>query len=194
MNEWLVIGKIVSTQGIKGEVRVLSYSDFAEERFERKGKRWIAKSETATPEPINLIYGRNIPGKTNLYVVKLDGIDTCDAAEDLRGYLLMVEASDRPKLEQNEYHVTDLIGCKVMHQPTGKYLGIVTDVLPGGNDLLEVERVEDPEAKPEDIEAKEVKKTEKVLIPFVEAIAAIVDIKQKFIEITPPNGLVDHWL
>ncbi len=181
MSEWLVIGKIVSTQGIKGEVRVLSYSDFAEERFERKGKRWIAKSETATPEPIDLIHGRGIPGKTNLYVVRLDGIDTCDAAEALRGYLLMVEESDRPKLEKNEYHVTDLIGCKVVHQPTGKYLGVVTDVLTGGNDLLEVERVVE-------------EKTEKVLIPFVEAIATVVNIEQKFIEINPPNALVDHWL
>jgi 16S rRNA processing protein RimM len=181
MSEWLVIGKIVSTQGIKGEIRVLSYSDFPQERFERAGKRWIAKSETATPEPIDLIHGRGIPGKTNLYVVRLAGVDTCDAAEDLRGHLLMVQESDRPKLDKNEYHVTDLIGCKVTHQPTGKYLGLVTDVLPGGNDLLEVEReVGD--------------KKEKVLIPFVEAIATVVDIAQKSIEISPPNGLVDHWL
>jgi 16S rRNA processing protein RimM len=181
MNEWLVIGKIVSTQGIKGEVRVLSYSDFPEERFEKAGKRWIAKSETADPQPIELKYGRQIPGKTNLFVVRLDGIETCDEAEALRGYLLMVQESDRPKLEKNEYHVTDLIGCQVMHQPTGRYVGLVVDILPGGNDLLEVER---------EVEGKK----EKVLIPFVEAIAVVVNIKQKFIEITPPNGLVDHWI
>ncbi|AFY75403.1 16S rRNA processing protein RimM [Synechococcus sp. PCC 7502] len=177
MTEWIVIGKIVSTQGLKGEVRVLSYSDFPE-RFEKAGKRWISKSETATPEPIELIHGRDVPGKISLYVVKLGGIDTCDAAEALRGNLLMVQDSDRPKLAKNEYHVTDLIGCKVIHQPTGKYLGIVIDVLPGGNDLLEVQN----------------DNQEKVLIPFVEAIAPVVNIREKYIEITPPNGLVDHWL
>jgi 16S rRNA processing protein RimM len=181
MSEWLIIGKIVSTQGIKGEVRVFSYSDFPE-RFVRKGKRWIAKSETDTPQPIDLIHGREIPGKTNLFVVRLDGIDTCDAAEDLRGNLLMVQDSDRPKLDKNEYHVTDLIGCKVIYQPTGNYLGEVKDILPGGNDLLVVER-----------EVENGKK-EKLLIPFVEAIATVVNIEEKYIEILPPKGLVDHWL
>ncbi len=182
MNEWLIIGKIVSTQGIKGEVRVLSYSDFPLERFERAGQRWIAKSETAIPVPIDLIYGRSIPGKTNLFVLRLGGVDSCDAAEALRGNLLMVPKSERPKLAKNEYHVMDLIGCKVMHQPSGQFLGIVGDILPGGNDLLEVERVLEDGQK------------EKVLIPFVEAIATVVNIAEKHIEILPPNGLVDHWL
>lgn len=177
MTEWLIIGKIVAPQGIKGEVRVLSYSDFPE-RFEQPGQRWIAKSEAATPVPIELVRGRDMPGKTNLYVLKLAGIDSCDAAEAMRGYLLMVENGDRPKLAENEYHINDLIGCAVKHQATGKVIGKVVDVLPGGNDLLEVEN--DRQAK--------------LLIPFVEAIAPVVNIEQQIIEITPPMGLVDHWL
>ena len=47
--DWLIIGKIVSPQGLKGEVRVLSYSDFPE-RFETSGKRWIAPSEKVEPQ------------------------------------------------------------------------------------------------------------------------------------------------
>lgn len=46
--DWLMIGKIVSPQGLKGEVRILSYSDFPE-RFEKAGKRWIAASEKEQP-------------------------------------------------------------------------------------------------------------------------------------------------
>ncbi len=176
-NNWLVIGKIVSTQGIKGEVRVLSYSDFPE-RFEQPGVRWMAKSETAKPEPIELVYGRNVPGKISLYVLRLKGVETCNDAEALRGNLLMVEKSDRPQLLANEYRVVDLIGCSVFYQPTGQYLGKVMDVILAGNDLLEVEN----------------DRQEVVLIPFVEAIAPIVDLEQKRIEILPPRGLVDHWL
>jgi len=176
-NNWLVIGKIVSTQGIKGEVRVLSYSDFPE-RFEQAGVRWMAKSETSKPEPVELLYGRNIPGKINVYVVRLKGVDTCNDAESLRGNLLMVEKSDRPQLLDNEYRVVDLIGCDVIYQPTGKYLGKVVDVILAGNDLLEVEN----------------DRHQRVLIPFVEAIAPIVDLGQNRIEILPPQGLVDHWL
>lgn len=177
MTDWLVIGKIVSTQGIKGEVRVLSYSDFPE-RFMEPGIRWLAKSETSVPMAIELIRGRDIPGKTNLYVLKLAGIDTCDGAEAVRGHLLMVQNSDRPKLAENEYHINDLIGCTVKHQATGKLIGKVVDVLPGGNDLLEVENNHQA----------------KLLIPFVEAIAPVVNIVDQIIEITPPHGLVDHWL
>lgn len=60
--DWLIIGKIVSPQGLKGEVRVLSYSDFPE-RFENAGKRWIAASENADPQAIVMLSGREIAGK-----------------------------------------------------------------------------------------------------------------------------------
>ncbi|MEE3716251.1 ribosome maturation factor RimM [Tumidithrix elongata RA019] len=177
-DDWLIIGKIVSTQGLKGELRVLSYSDFPE-RFEQAGKRWICPTETAPRQAVELINGRCLPNKSGLYIVRLAGIDTCDQAEALRNYLFVVPSSDRPTLEPDEYHVSDLIDCDVIHQPTGKLLGKVIGIMTAGNDLLEVQNQDDRQV---------------VLIPFVKAIAPIVDLDRKCIEITPPNGLVDHWL
>ncbi|MDX2255034.1 MAG: ribosome maturation factor RimM [Pseudanabaenaceae cyanobacterium bins.39] len=176
--DWLVIGKIVSPQGLKGEVRVLSYSDFPE-RFENRGKRWIAPTEKSVPQEIMLLSGREITGKHNLYAVKLEGIDSCDQAEALRNHLLLIPASDRPYLEDNEYMIADLLGCQVFDQATGKLLGEVISVMSAGNDLLEVKNLERNEIE---------------LIPFVTAIAPFVDIQQKRIEVTPPQGLIDHWL
>ena len=176
--DWLMIGKIVSPQGLKGEVRILSYSDFPE-RFEKAGKRWIAASEKEHPQEIMMISGREIAGKKNLFVVRLEGIDNCDRAEALRNYVMMISSSDRPHLEHNEYMIADLVGCTVFHQPTGKLLGEVIGILSAGNDLLEVRNLENNEIE---------------LIPFVEAIAPVVDINQKRIEVIPPRGLIDKWL
>ncbi|WP_345961214.1 ribosome maturation factor RimM [Pseudanabaena sp. Chao 1811] len=175
---WLMIGKIVSPQGLKGEVRVLSYSDFPE-RFENAGKRWIAASEKDEPQEIMMLSGREVAGKKNLFVVRLEGINDCDRAEALRNYLMFIPTSDRPYLEPNEYMIADLVGCNVYHQPTGKLLGEVISIIAAGNDLLEVRNPDDEEIE---------------LIPFVEAIVPFVDIKQKRIEVTPPKGLIDKWL
>lgn len=176
--DWLIIGKIVSPQGLKGEVRVLSYSDFPE-RFETAGKRWIAPSEKVEPQEVKMLSGRELTGKKNLFVVRLEGINDCDQAEALRNYVMMIPTSDRPYLEHNEYMIADLVGCHVYHQPTGKLLGEVISIIAAGNDLLEVRNPDNEEI---------------ALIPFVEAIVPFVDIHQKRIEVTPPRGLIDQWL
>jgi 16S rRNA processing protein RimM len=175
-DDWIVIGKVVAAQGMKGEMRVLSYSDFPE-RFENPGKRWLSASEQEMPRPIELLSGRCLPSKTNVYIVRLAGVSDRTGAEALCNSLLMVEKSDRPTLAPNEFLIDDLIGCSVFDQPTGKYLGEVTDILPAGNDLLEVK-----------------KEGRVALIPFVAEIAPVVDLNQKRIEVVPPVGLVDELL
>jgi ribosomal 30S subunit maturation factor RimM len=47
--------------------------------------------------------------------------------------------SDRPVLGEDEYHVLDLIGLEVFNQLTGENIGTVVDIIPAGNDLLEVQ-------------------------------------------------------
>jgi 16S rRNA processing protein RimM len=134
---WLEIGKIVAPQGLSGEVRVYPESDFPE-RFEVPGKRWLLRPGEAEPQPIELLTGRYIQGK-NLYVLKLAGVDNCDSAEELRNCKLLVPESDRPELGEDEYHVIDLIGLSVFMQESGKLVGTVVDIIPAGNDLLDVE-------------------------------------------------------
>ncbi len=178
--DWLLIGKIVATQGIKGEMRVLSYSDFPE-RFEEAGTRWLSLTETPhpqnPPQPQQLLRGRPLVGKQNLYVVKLAGIDTPEQAEALRNYWVFVPASDRPALDEGEYHFGDLIGCTVIHQETSATLGTVISIIPAGNDLLEIQPP-NSESQP-------------FLLPFVAALVPAVDLEQKIITALPPKGLID---
>ncbi len=173
--DWLEIGTIVAPQGLGGEVRVYPDTDFPE-RFEVPGERWLLHPGQTEPQPIKLVAGRYVEGK-NLCVVKLAGINDRNAAEELRNCKLMVKASDRPQLEEDEYYVPDLIGLQVFMQASGELVGTVVDIIPAGNDLLEVQ-LHDQE-----------KKT--VLIPFVKAIATVVDLKAGRIEIDPPTGLLE---
>jgi 16S rRNA processing protein RimM len=176
--EWLEIGKIVAVQGVKGQLRVLSYSDFPE-RFTKPGQRWLRRSPNSSPEAVQLKHGRAIPGKTNMFIIALAGIETRDQAEALRDSLLLVAASDRPELEEGEFHLDDLIGCEVVLQATGQAIGTVQSMFVAGNDLLEVKAIDSEQT---------------ALIPFVEAIVPVVDVANKRIEITPPDGLIDELL
>lgn len=189
---WLEIGKIVAPQGLSGEVRVYPQSDFPE-RFEVPGKRWLLRPGEAEPQPIKLVTGRYIDGK-NLYVLKLAGVDNCDSAEELRGCKLLVPQSDRPELGEDEYHVIDLIGLPVFMQESGKLVGTVVDIIPAGNDLLDVELHQNEEGEGEKNNPNPKSKTKNpksVLIPFVKAIAPVVDLENRRIEITPPPGLLE---
>ncbi|MBD2001205.1 ribosome maturation factor RimM [Leptolyngbya sp. FACHB-541] len=171
---WLEVGKIVGVQGLKGEVRVYPNSDFPE-RFEVPGLRWLLRPEATEPEQIELLSGRYLNGK-GLYVLRFEGVSDRTQAEALKNCRLLVPESDRPPLEEGEFHVSDLLGLEVFDQATQVLVGTVVDVFAAGNDLLEVELSESGSKK---------------LIPFVEEIVPVVDLQQRRVEITPPAGLIE---
>lgn len=197
MSEWIEIGKIVSAQGLYGEVRVYPNSDFPE-RFLEPGTRWLLQPGQSEPQPIELLGGRLVPGK-GLYVLELEGIEDREQAEALRDSTLFVSKSDRPHLEENEFYLEDLIGLKVFNQFTQAVIGVVISLVPAGNDLLEVElypsTVETSEENLGDESStprkKRPSKPKTVLIPFVEEIVPVVDLEKGQLEITPPVGLID---
>ncbi len=177
---WMEIGSIVGAQGIKGEVKVYPNSDFPE-RFERAGERWLWASQDLQPRSIQLTKGYEIPGK-GLYVVQLAGINNRSQAENLRGQMLLLPTTDRPKLSSGEYHSQDLIGLPVFHQVTGLEIGIVADIFSAGHEILVVSAIQSDG------------KTAEAMIPFVKEIVPIVDLATRRIEILPPPGLLELYL
>ena len=167
------VGKVIAAQGLGGEVRIYPESDFPE-RFLRSGRRWLLRPGQQEPEAMKLVRGRVLEGK-GLFVVQFAEVSDRSGAEALVGAEMFVLASDRPRLEEDEFHVGDLIGLQVFDQDTQTLVGTVVSVIPAGNDLLEVERAEG----------------DRVLIPFVWAIVPVVDLAQSRIEITPPVGLIE---
>jgi 16S rRNA processing protein RimM len=177
---WMEIGSIVGAQGIKGEVKVHPNSDFPE-RFEQAGERWLWGSQDLEPRSIQLKKGYEIPGR-NLYVVQLDGIFNRNQAENLRGQMLLLPTTDRPKLRSGEYHSQDLIGLPVFHQVTGVEVGVVTDIFTAGHEILVVSATQADG------------KMAEAMIPFVKEIVPIVDLANRRIEILPPAGLLEIYL
>ena len=205
------IGTVVAPQGLKGEIRVKTESDFPE-RFEKSGMRWLQVQSHQSPLEVELIKGRQLPGK-NIFVIKLAGIDDRNQAESLRGAKLFASKDDRPQLQEEEYHVADLIGMEVYLQESQENIGVVCDVFSAGNDILEVklhkqpQREESPETPTVDVskvtrvsKKRKVKRQQQkknkakaitVLIPFVKEIVPVVNLETKTLEILPPVGLID---
>ncbi|MBP0018539.1 MAG: ribosome maturation factor RimM [Cyanobacteria bacterium SBLK] len=190
----LAVGKIVSPQGLNGELRVYPDSDFPE-RFLQPGTRWLQLPHASSPQQVELLSGRLLPGK-KLYVIQLAEIEDRSQAEALRGAIFLVDAEDRPPLEADEYHVSDLLGLEVIVQSTGEAIGTVTDVYSAGNDLLEVTLKANPippavEKSPPRQKKRSRSASPTVLIPFVPEIVPVVDLEGKRVEILPPPGLLE---
>ena len=173
--EWLVVGIITSSHGIKGELKVKSLSDFSE-RFTKPGKRWL-RIDKEEPILYNLISGYKKPGK-DLFIISLDKIQDKDSAERLKKYKLLVESNNIPKLKQGEFHLNQLVNLKVKIQRDNQVeiIGEVVDLINESNNLLEIKIYEN---------------NKKVLIPFVKEIIPIIDLEKNFILINPPKGLLE---
>ena len=171
-DKWMSIGEIVAPQGLSGDIRIKPCSDFTE-RFTKPGKRWIQKTNEL-PTEINLIKGTPIPGKS-IYVLSIEGLSNRNAAEEIIGWKLVIPIDSRPKLSEDEYHYFDLIGLEARKGVNKTLIGYVTDLIKGGNDLLEIELIEG----------------KKVLVPFVKEIVPEIEIKEKWLLINPPPGLLE---
>ena len=174
-NEWLIVGFITSCHGIKGQLKVKSLSDF-EERFLKPGMRWLQK-DNEPPSEIELISGFKQPGKKT-FIVKLQGINTRNHAEQLKKFKILVKTDKLPKLKKEEFHLLELINMEVktLENDELKTIGKVINLENEKNNLLIIELF---------------KNQKEVFIPFFTEIVPLVDIKNNFLVINPPNGLLE---
>ena len=174
-NEWLTVGLVTSCHGINGQVKVKSLSDF-EERFLKPGMRWLQK-DNEPPSKIELLTGFKQPGKET-FIVRFQGINTRNHAEQLKKFKILVKTNELPKLKEQEFHLLELIDLQVktLENDELKVIGKVINLENEKNNLLVIELF---------------KNQKKVLIPFVKEIVPLVDIKNNFIIINPPNGLLE---
>jgi len=174
-NEWLTVGLVTSCHGINGQVKVKSLSDF-EERFLKPGIRWL-QQENEPPSKIELESGFKQPGK-EIFIVKFQGINTRNHAEQLKKFKIHVKAETLPKLKKEEFHLLELIHLEVktLINDELETIGKVINLENEKNNLLIIELF---------------KNQKKVHIPFVKEIVPLVDIKNNFLIINPPNGLLE---
>ena len=129
-NNKILVGKIVALQGIRGEVRIQTYSDTPMDF-----KKFNIISDKFKAEDFRFV--RTIPNST-VIIAKINGYDDRNAAETLRGTELFIGREDLPDLGEQEYYQTDLIGLTVNQR--GNIIGRVVCIQNfGAGDILELE-------------------------------------------------------
>ncbi len=130
MKDFLTVAKILKPQGIRGEIKVMTYTDSPEDlqSFDR------------------VYVGGNCykmlkvrPQNGDCAFITLLGIADRNAAETLRGYDVEVDRIDAPALPEGTYYIVDVIGCKVIDE-NGEELGIVKTITPARTDVYEYEK------------------------------------------------------
>jgi 16S rRNA processing protein RimM len=166
------VGKVVNTQGIKGELKVLLSTDFPEDRFKKGSKLILMDADQKSQIIVEVASGRL---QKNVYIVKFVGFNDINQVEQYKGWTLKVRASDLAELETDQYYYHEIIGCNVVTEE-GEELGTITDILsPGANDVWVVTR---PKGKP-------------VLLPVIDDVVLKVDVAAKLVQVSMMEGLID---
>lgn len=171
MEKYFNVGKIVNTHGIRGEVRVISRTDFPEERYKIGNTLFLFMPGSKEPEELIVKSHRT---HKNFNLLTFEGFDNVNQVERMRDGILKVPETQRGTLEEGEFYFQDIIGC-TMFTTEGEELGKVIEILtPGANDVWVVKGSDGKE----------------LLIPYIDDIVKKVDVKEKVIEIEPMEGLL----
>lgn len=164
--EYLEAGKIVTTHGIRGEVKIMPYTDYPELLcdFERL---FIGKNH----EEIIVERSRAFKG---MVIAKLEGIDTPEDAAKLRNKLLYMHRDDL-ELDEDTYFIQDLIGIEVSDADSGFLYGKITDVMQTGANDVYVIKGDDRE----------------YLVPAIPEVVISTDIDENTMTIRPLEGLFE---
>lgn len=170
--KWFNVGKIVNTHGIRGEVRVISKTDFAEERYE-KGNQLYIFTETSK-EPVEVIVDTHRVHKS-FDLLTFEGMHSIQDVEKFKGSLLKVPEEQLSELDEGEFYFHEIIGCKVFTDEDEE-IGTIREILTtGANDVWVVKRKAGKDA----------------LIPYIDEIVKEIDVEQKRIIISLMEGLID---
>ncbi len=126
----ILVGKIVAPQGIRGEVRVQTFTDTPVDF-----KKLKIKSIKFADDDFKFV--RTVPN-SNVIIAKISGIDDRNVAETLRGTELFIERSALPDLKENEFYQADLIGFDVVRN--GTKIGVIDCFQNyGAGDIIELD-------------------------------------------------------
>lgn len=168
IKNYLELGQIVSTHGIKGEMRFNPWCDkpefvkkFKTLYFDKNGEKSV-KVKSARPHG-------------NMVILMLQDIDTVEKAQALKNTVLYMKRADA-HLPKGTWFVQELFDCTVIDDNNGKVLGTIVDVSEtGANDVWHIK----------------IPKGDEVLIPAIKQVIVNVDVEKGEILINPIKGLFE---
>lgn len=164
------VGKLVNTHGLKGEVRIISITDFANERYQKgqtlallKDGQWLK----------DVVVGSHRKHK-NFDIITFENHPSINDVEKYKGCMLVIDEQYLTDLEEDTYYYHEIIGLEVF--VGDEFVGKVKEILElGSNDVWVVQRQKQKDA----------------LIPFINDVVLSVDIENKRVQVAPVEGLLD---
>lgn len=170
---WFNVGKIVNTHGIKGEVRVISKTDFAEERYKPGNTLYLFMD--GRNEPVEVTVNTHRLHK-QFHLLQFKERQNLNEVEELKNAIIKVPEEELGELNEGEFYFHEIIGCEVF-TGEGELIGKVKEILtPGANDVWVIGR----------------KGKKDALIPYIESVVKHINVSEKKIEIELMEGLIDE--
>ena len=167
----IAVGRISGTHGVRGQVRLHSYSGNLESL--QAAHDVLLRFSSGISRQIKLARVVLHSGKI---LLTLEGIDTIEQAQELVGGELVLQWEQLPKPDADEYYWRDLLGLSVLTNE-GQLLGKISDIMEtGANDVYLVKN---------DATRRE------YLIPAISSVINKVDLQTGTMTITPLEGLLD---
>ncbi|MGE6631379.1 ribosome maturation factor RimM [Bacillus sp. NPDC077027] len=171
--DWLNVGKIVNTHGVRGEVRIISKTDFPEERYKIGNTLYLFKKGQDMPTKVTVSSHRQ---HKQFDLLTFEEIESLNEAEQLKEAILKVEKENLGSLDEGEFYFHEIIGCDV-YDENETLIGRIKEILtPGANDVWVVAR----------------KGKKDVLIPYIPSVVKTIDIENKAIHVEVMEGLIDE--
>lgn len=165
LNNYTIVGQIINTRGIKGELKLLPLST-NNNRFKKLNKVFIG--EDLIPQTV-----KKVQITDNFVYITFEGLDNINDVERYKSCYLYVSDEDRVELEEGEYFIFDIIGCKVF-DTQDNYIGEVVDLIENpANDIYVIQG------------------EKQYLVPQVSEFVKEIKVKEKKIIIDPIEGMID---
>lgn len=167
--ERVLVGRVLRSHGLRGFVLVENLSDNS--RRYAPGAELLLRRDGPAAVPVQVAESRAHP---HGLAVRFAGVESREAAEELRGAWLEVERDQVPEAPAGSYWVFELVGSRCVDARHGD-LGVLEDlVADGGGTVLRIVR---PGAE--------------LLVPFVDRFVAGIDRTARVVRLELPEGLVE---
>ena len=149
--DWIPVGRVTRTHGLKGE---LKFFPTDQEDLAVQSHQHILLGEATFK--IKYVRGAKSP-----FIIKFESVDSIEAAQSLAGQEVLVAREDFESLPEGEYYRFEIEGLKVF-EDTGKYYGVIEDIIETGSNDVYVVRENDKEW----------------LVPMIDSVVQSIDLEQ----------------
>lgn len=169
MQEYLDIGKITNTHGVKGEVKIIPLTDNPE-RYSKLKKLFIEGKNGLEEYSVD-----SVKYFKGWVIVKFKEVNDMETAEALKGLVVKIDRANAVKLPKGSYFICDILESEV-YEENGNKLGVLKDIIQTGSNDVYIVRDEN---------------NKELLIPALKSVVNEISIENKRITVTLPKGLVD---